>query len=170
MFEHCKSDFESAVVYLGHLKNHHRVPVNYRYRCTVPTIPVCNQIFSKLYPFKKHIIGHSSSESVHRTNVPQSNITDLDDRTVAESIDHNTKRQRISMELSSESEGGFSDKMNEIERSATAFTLSLHVKMNVSRKDVYDIQRGIDSMFTEIANQLQDLQMIAPNPDLFFFL
>ncbi|XP_062557171.1 uncharacterized protein LOC134222036 [Armigeres subalbatus] len=53
-------------LYLEHIKEYHRVPVVYRYECTGP---LCRLVFSKFYPFKKHLMLHSVPHQKEKSTI-----------------------------------------------------------------------------------------------------
>lgn len=161
MVVECTHMFEAAELYLDHLKEFHRVPSIYRYSCTKPG---CGQIFTKYHPFRKHIIG----QSVHRSEQHEGSNTNNNNNIIngqletvsEESIHSNTKRNKLdeastSYDLRQER----NEKYDKVKQATIMFTLSLHNKNNITRKDVYNIQNEASAILSELAKLLEDFNM-----------
>lgn len=134
MLNKCRNDFNVASEYLNHLKEYHEVPREYRYRCTVGA---CRQVFSKFYPFKKHIYHHQElMQSNNSASTTASEVTEpIESQILHTNIDlPPSKSNRVTHDSS---EVNISKThIDMIEKSALNFTLNLHAKNNFTRKDV----------------------------------
>ncbi|XP_058827120.1 uncharacterized protein LOC131687098 [Topomyia yanbarensis] len=164
MLSDCKFIFSNVSDYFDHLKNYHVVPVDYRYRCTVMN---CNQLFSKLYPFKKHMSRHSITGLATESFSHQSNESNHESRESNYSQNSNKKQKVDSNEQNTLSKY-LSPTFEAIDKSTADFTLSMHMKNNFTRKDVYDIQRRVSLIFKEVACQMELLDLKFADPEIEF--
>lgn len=169
MLKECKLVFETAESYLDHLKELHRVPTIYRYECTKSG---CCQIFTTFHPFRKHIIGHSEyrvGNIQHDTTYTNDNTIIVDDKlecTNEEPPHSSAKRQKLEEGSTSYEPGrDNTEKHAEVDRAVIMFTLSLHNKNNITRKDVYDIQNEASVIFKELADLLGELDVKLENAE-----
>lgn len=150
--EECHMQFESADEYIGHLRDHHRVPSNYRFPCTYPK---CLSVFSKLYPFKRHILSHRfqqasshPSKSVIQEEATESEagpscISSLSDTQEKSDVKH--RCQNLDQSLL------------DIKSAAVNFTLKLHKKSNLTRADVRSIQEASQDVYSIIAEKIEEI-------------
>ncbi|XP_062700459.1 uncharacterized protein LOC134285060 [Aedes albopictus] len=161
MLVNCNLDFQTVNDYLLHLKQQHDLPVDYRYKCTVLA---CTQVFSKFYPFKKHIIGHE--RDICKTpcqNTPIKN-PHLANTEITSQSDYSQTTKKQKTEENEELNAGSSN-YSKIDRSALNLTLSLHTKNNITRKDVYSIQTDVSEMLAELAHEFEELDVTIENPN-----
>lgn len=171
MITSCTSAFQEADEYLQHLKNHHQVPVVYRYCCTVLA---CRQIFTNYHSFRKHIRGHgakSQSNSSLALPIPQQQDRKRDiDTIVLDDTSPLEKKSMIDDDHRNEQAECSSDPLRTVKQhdvmlsSAVKFTLGLHMKSNMNRKDVHNIQRDVTQMLHKIAYDLETMNVMHQNP------
>ncbi|XP_055585933.1 uncharacterized protein LOC129738704 [Uranotaenia lowii] len=165
----CSRSFERASLYLKHLKTDHRVPVHYRYKCTYKD---CKQIFSVFYPFKKHIMRHSASQTeTGSINVEETSCYE----TQPTSSGYNSTECQQPKKLKTYSDVNIDAKdctlstnLKSLESAAVNFTLQMHAKHNVTRKDVYNIQKNVNELLSNIAILLESLDMYASDAETEF--
>lgn len=160
MLVNCRNNFNVASEYLSHLKEHHDVPREYRYTCTVGA---CRQVFSKFYPFKKHIYHH------HEHNYTESNITSGDTQPILSQalITNNDLRplKNNKLLLDHPEENASNTHINVIENSALNFTLSLLAKNNFTRKDVFTVQNEVSTLLSALSDYIATLNVALPDSE-----
>lgn len=187
MISGCSILSATPTEYLTHLKDYHDVPAVYRYRCTISN---CRQIFSKVYPFKKHIItshhvGYQDIDNNEHTNSSvgqhgQSSLDQLSLQTVVANSSRSHSESRLSendhsesssskirrIESSNNQEADTNDNPIQIlEQMALKLTLYMHKHNNFTRKDVYEIQNEISLMFTEVADKFHKFKPYITDPE-----
>lgn len=163
MITTCHSTFPRIEEYLCHLKNDHSVPVEYRYKCTVGT---CQQLFSKFYPFKKHIRLHRSVETVTNVNDSLENPVSAEifkESPLSDDKSNYPKIRKLEKNVSPpDPKLGEDDPINE---ATINLTLLMHMKNNMTRKDVYILQQAIGSMLQIFANEIENLDISITDPE-----
>lgn len=170
MITSCTSAFEEADSYLLHLKNHHQVPVVYRYVCTVPG---CRQVFTSYHPFRKHVRGHGSSGQL----ISSSALQEAEKKRHADPVflsDDAPPARRLTIDDSCDERVELGDnhvqQIESMQSSALQLTLGLHMKNNITRKDVQNVQNDVAQMLHGIADNLETFNVVHQNAqDEFMF-
>lgn len=167
--------------YLLHLKDYHNVPAVYQYRCTISN---CPQVFSKVYPFKKHINHHAGYQNLDHRNAEHttSAISQQSQSSPRASQEHPS----LSLDAagsSSHNSGCSSSKIRRIgsidnqdsyvnenpirvlDLMALKLTLFMHKHSNFTRKDVYQMQNEIAIMFSEVADNFEKFKPYITDPE-----
>lgn len=152
MIESCSRQFLVVSNYLTHITEDHKAPTEYRFKCTVGQ---CRQNFSLFYPFKKHILNHRSSQSCNLQNE-----TDSSNSFSAISVPE-PKQQKI--EILDQLPTAATEIKPSLETDSFNFTLNLHSKVNVTRKDVYSIQHDISQILSKIVSEIETFEIIFRN-------
>ncbi|XP_058839220.1 uncharacterized protein LOC131694748 [Topomyia yanbarensis] len=149
--EGCDEYAEDTTVYITHIKAHN-LSKPLKLRCTYQD---CTQKMSNLYKFHRHIITHVRSVDTHSNTEINYN----------RSVDNIAKHKRTtplanSIEESTDCEpstGGrdqsyICESLLAIDRLAVNFSLDLHRKRNLTRKDVVDIQNAVTTINSYLQN------------------
>lgn len=155
MIDNCNNSFEKIAAYIAHLKDFHRVPTNYRFVCTFQK---CTQVFSKFYPFDKHLQTHSRDIISIRSSVDRSNKSVRENSPLLEEIAPPSKIQKTT-DTDKHKDHRLNEQINQFENHALLFTVGLHNKNNVTRKDVYDIQQSVTDYLIKVADTFESLNI-----------
>lgn len=167
MFIDCDVLFSNVNDYFDHLKDHHVVSVAFRYRCTIEE---CNQVFSKLYPFKKHLNKHAALDPSPNCAYRMINESDHDNRDHDDEILIEEEQVNATDDTTSVVSNEIPKKLEAIDKLALNFTLNMHMKNNFTRKNVYEIQGCASAMFEEVACHLEGLDLKFNDPETEFNL
>ncbi|XP_055605921.1 uncharacterized protein LOC129754079 isoform X1 [Uranotaenia lowii] len=160
--EKCNRTMPNPNEYFKHLKNDHRLPALFDYKCTHVN---CRQTFSKLYTFKKHILKHEELEPSNSSELQPTELADQSitlEPTAAENDVPNKKKKLQNKDFEP------NRFIEEFENTALNFTLGLHSKNNITRKDVYEIQKKVKKMLSDIASVLDNLNLDTGDPEVNF--
>lgn len=147
----CKKKFTSVNVLILHLKKIHALKSNSIYRCWETS---CQQIFSNLGSFKKHILRKHvnqtcSDANYHLLNTLNSSATEINQ------IINSKDNDKDSANILHRKEIKYINKFNEdavlakVTESVAQFALNLHNNNNISRKNVTQIQESMTKLIIE---------------------
>lgn len=154
--DRCEAKFESAEIYINHLKDDHLLPNNHRCICTVGK---CTQIFQKFYSFKRHILSHASTLQ----QLPRQTQQDIKYQDCAKPVDQHSSQPPNETH---QPDTFMIESLSKVDKSVVQFSLGLHKRPNLTRNDVKEIQNGAQNVFAEIAKRIEELELISSNPDL----
>lgn len=160
MISECPAVFSSPREYVTHLREFHRVPREYVYRCTFPR---CFQKTTNWYIFKRHVLQHDKSATDHPSSVNQDAVAEVEVEVPEEDApfpkirEINPIKENIDPKLS---------EIQQIDNQAVNFTLSLHSRNNLTRTDVRSIQKSVDQVNSHIALQIAKLPLNIPDPQI----
>ncbi|XP_055600036.1 uncharacterized protein LOC129749161 [Uranotaenia lowii] len=183
MIAECSESFSSALEYFVHLEEVHRIPkYDFRYECTFQN---CPQIFNQWQRFKKHVVNHkflAQQPSDHNQN------NDLNEQSECQ----NSKRRRLDTHLienaglSNQQEDSATNNTiqsthkdeltfsfedpEQTEIASVNFTLSMHMRHNITRKDVYFIQSEVNKITSKLACAIEDLTLDVTDAEVSFKL
>lgn len=133
----CTGSFSHIIELISHLKQYHGVSSNDTFKCVQKK---CSQKFNNLHKFKLHLTRKHKS-----TNTNELQEFDLCNTqcTLSESI----MNSKISSSATKSTKNvvDFRAELNKIKKSILTFSLELHNKNNLSRKDIIHVQNIVQS-------------------------
>lgn len=149
MIEGCTANAMSVYSYFDHL-TFHKVPRNYRYKCTFPQ---CCQILSNWYIFKRHALGHVHHQTSENLPTP----IDVDECRNEENSTGISDNFNSCIQPKPEQDNSYSGNIRDIQQAALEFTLELHSETNLTRNDIKHVQKKVKDLNCIIAGKIKPL-------------
>lgn len=147
----CKNEFIQLQSLVIHFKVFHSLGPDSSYDCCEKS---CFQSFQSLSSFKRHVKNKHIIKLASNVSVPTQNCIINNTNIDTPSLTSNA----TSIFVQNDNFNGFNyqSAVSDLHKSAVQFVLGLHVKNNITFRDVLNIQKGIVELITKPTAQLLD--------------